>query len=229
MSIKVSSWVWHGDETAELAGNEMILMLALADVADDNGRCRFLADDEDLSYRRLVRKARVSKSTLIRLIAKLRDSGLLEQESKGTKGKPNEFRILVPWAAESGVNLTPKSVDSVSPEPAFGLIADDHSSIERKTVSGASDAFDAFYFAYPRKVGKEAARRAFERAVRRTEAAVILAGARRYAADPNLPEKKYIPHPASWLNAGRWDDEAEVARDGSERPAIAAEDEWMFR
>lgn len=33
MSVKVSSWVWHGDECAELNGNELILMLALADVA----------------------------------------------------------------------------------------------------------------------------------------------------------------------------------------------------
>lgn len=88
--------------------------------------------------------------------------------------------------------------------------------------------FAEFYMAYPRKVGKEAARRAFEKAARSTDPQLIVDGARRYASDPNLPEKRFIPHPASWLNAGRWDDEPEVPRDGVVRESDFAEgDEWM--
>jgi hypothetical protein len=30
---------------------------------------------------------------------------------------------------------------------------------------------------------------------------------RRYAADPNLPDKQFIPLPATWLNGDRWDDD----------------------
>jgi hypothetical protein len=26
------------------------------------------------------------------------------------------------------------------------------------------------------------------------------------AHDPNLPDEQFIPHPATWLNAGGWDD-----------------------
>lgn len=100
MSVKVSSWVWHGDETSDLAGNEMILMLALADVADDNGRCRYLADDDDLSYDGLARKVRVDRRTIERLIPKLRKEGLLSMQ-RGSKSRPNEFTIVVPWAAAS--------------------------------------------------------------------------------------------------------------------------------
>lgn len=105
MSVKVSSWVWHSEECAELAGNEMILLLALADVADDNGRCRFLAEDDDLSYAGLAKKVRVDKRTIERLIPKLRNRGLLAQV-KGTKTRPNEFRVLVPWASESADNVS---------------------------------------------------------------------------------------------------------------------------
>ncbi|MFF2631991.1 hypothetical protein ACFVR6_03820 [Microbacterium sp. NPDC058021] len=92
--------------------------------------------------------------------------------------------------------------------------------------------FAEFYMAYPRKVGKEAARRAFERVARTVDPALVVDGARRYAADPNLPEKQFIPHPASWLNAGRWDDEPEARRTGA-TPAgpstddFAEGDEWM--
>lgn len=125
MSVKVSSWVWHGDETAELAGNEMILLLALADVADDNGRCRYLPEDDALTYDALSCKVRVDRRTIERLIPKLRGRGLLAQ-TKGAKGRPNEFEIRVPWARKSADNLSgnvadsPTAVqDSPTPETTF--------------------------------------------------------------------------------------------------------------
>lgn len=115
MSVKVSSWVWHGDETGGLSGNEMILMLALADVADDNGRCRYLADDDDLSYDGLARKVRVDRRTIERLIPKLRAEGLLSMQ-RGSKSRSNEFTIVVPWASAS----TDKVAGNVSDIPRHG-------------------------------------------------------------------------------------------------------------
>ena len=31
-----------------------------------------------------------------------------------------------------------------------------------------------------------------------------------YAESVKLKDKKYIPHPATWLNQGRWEDEIEI-------------------
>jgi hypothetical protein len=72
-----------------------------------------------------------------------------------------------------------------------------------------SDRFDEFWSLVPRKVGKDKARTKFAAAVRRTgDAQVVIDGMRRFANDPNLPtDKQYIPHPATWLEAGRWEDE----------------------
>lgn len=67
--------------------------------------------------------------------------------------------------------------------------------------------FDAFWELYPRKTGKGAAKRAYWKAASRFSHETILEGARRIASDPNLPEKQFIPHPATWLNEERWDDE----------------------
>ena len=72
-------------------------------------------------------------------------------------------------------------------------------------------AFDEFWEHYPRarRVGKGDARKAFERACKRASTDRIVAGVRRFAADPNLPsgdEVQFIPHPATWLNQDRWDD-----------------------
>lgn len=65
------------------------------------------------------------------------------------------------------------------------------------------DGFAAFWSAYPRKVGKGAARTAFVKALRKASVETILAGLARaeWSADP-----QYIPHPSTWLNAERWDD-----------------------
>lgn len=70
-----------------------------------------------------------------------------------------------------------------------------------------STEFDAFWEHYPRKVGKDEARKRFAAAARKAGAEVIILGAKRLAADPNLPEKNFIPHPSTWLNRGGWDDE----------------------
>jgi len=78
--------------------------------------------------------------------------------------------------------------------------------------------FDEFWAAYPKRVGKDAARKAFTKAIKRASIETILAGARRYASDPNLPEKQFIPDPATWLNAGRWGDEPCPPRTATDRP-----------
>lgn len=67
--------------------------------------------------------------------------------------------------------------------------------------------FEEFWSTYPRRVGKDDAVKAYDKALRRASAAQILLGAHRMANDPNLPEKQFIPHPATWLNRGGWQDE----------------------
>ncbi|WP_330251801.1 hypothetical protein OG874_37665 [Nocardia sp. NBC_00565] len=67
--------------------------------------------------------------------------------------------------------------------------------------------FVEFWAAYPRRTDKGGARKAYAKAITRTDSSAILDGARRFAADPNLPEPQFIPHPATWLNGERWTDE----------------------
>ena len=73
--------------------------------------------------------------------------------------------------------------------------------------------FSNFYAAYPRHVGRRAAERAFAAALKRAPAGTIIAGAKRLADDPNLPEPTFIPYPATWLNRDGWEDEPLPARD----------------
>jgi len=68
------------------------------------------------------------------------------------------------------------------------------------------EGFDRFWDLYPRKAGKQEARRAFDRALKVATLEEILLGAQRYAADPNR-QPQFTAHPTTWLNQGRWSDE----------------------
>lgn len=86
----------------------------------------------------------------------------------------------------------------------------------RKRASESADdqsAFAAFWNAYPRKVAKGAARKAWDKAIKAgAEPADVVLGARRYATDPrrNDSDIRYTAHPATWLNSERWADEPEA-------------------
>ena len=69
------------------------------------------------------------------------------------------------------------------------------------------DAFDLFWEAYPRKVGKADARKAFKKAKAPLE--TILSAIERQKQSEQWQKNggQYIPNPSTWLNQGRWDDE----------------------
>lgn len=72
--------------------------------------------------------------------------------------------------------------------------------------------FDEFWKAYPRKVGKIAAERAYAKALTAGhDPALIIEGARFYAMERKLQDPQYTKHPATWLNAGCWQDEPDPA------------------
>lgn len=113
-------------------------------------------------------------------------------------------------------------IDRAEIDKAASTAQSKHSASELALVESRdllAAAFQAFYSAYPRKVGREGAERAFAKAAKRTGSfQVIIDGARRLAADPNLPsgkDRNFIPHPTTWLNQGRWDDEPLPPRAGA--------------
>jgi hypothetical protein len=66
--------------------------------------------------------------------------------------------------------------------------------------------FDQFWQAYPRRIGKIAARKAFDKAIKNGATLTqLLAGIGLYLQ--YKPVYADYCHPASWLNAGRWMDE----------------------
>jgi hypothetical protein len=81
-----------------------------------------------------------------------------------------------------------------------------------RTVHEFPPGFAEFWAAYPRKVAKDAAAKAFaKRKVSAGLLAVILKAVSEQSAWDSWKRDggQYIPHPATWLNDGRWQDERE--------------------
>jgi hypothetical protein len=79
-------------------------------------------------------------------------------------------------------------------------------------------AFEALWLVYDRKTGKLPARKAYERALRKTSAGTIHESARRFIAQQKSrgSHPTYTPHLATWLNQARYDDE--LPGDASAQP-----------
>lgn len=77
-------------------------------------------------------------------------------------------------------------------------------------ASALDRRFAAFWAAYPKKVGKQDALRAFARLkVGEDQLAAMLAAIEQQRASPQWAKDggQYIPNPATWLRQGRWEDE----------------------
>ena len=139
---------------------------------------------------------------------------------------PNGGQCPPSLDSQTGVVLTPSPSPSPSPSPtpddrSFAFDTSDSAqtvptSVEKKPRSGRVNGtdlrqrFDAFWASYPRKIGKDAAWRAWQQRRPDTDltAAILAAVAWQVRQDNWLREGgRFIPNPATWLKAGRWQDE----------------------
>jgi hypothetical protein len=82
-------------------------------------------------------------------------------------------------------------------------------------------SFDKFYALYPRKQGRRAAEKSYQRLTSQEQQDAL-------EALPNhieywklkQTEKDFIPHPATWLNQGRWEDELDMEVKKNKKPDL---------
>lgn len=233
MSIRVTTAVWaHAPKT--LSATARLVLLALADSANDNAVCW-------PSVPGLADRVGTSERAVQRALGELDRTGQIQREPR--PGRNTLYRVTpdasvtpadmapvtpVSPSGEAGITppLTPASpggeasVTRTVTQPSIQPSENRQTSREVATldIPAAADtgrnAYDIglprfvdFWDAYPRKVGKAAARKAYRTAINRAGPDAVVDGAVRLSADPNLPEQQYIPHPATWLNRDGWDDE----------------------
>lgn len=83
-------------------------------------------------------------------------------------------------------------------------------------ADGGEDDFEVFWAAYPRKVGKKDAKRAFAKAVMPISILLEALEKQKRSQQWTKDNGQYIPYPATWLNGRRWEDETQsetIAKD----------------
>jgi uncharacterized protein YdaU (DUF1376 family) len=106
----------------------------------------------------------------------------------------------------------PEITQTVSEKNPNLTLANSHKPITNtpKAPKGADVRFDAFWRAYPNRVGKDAARSAFDkRKVDDDLLALMLSAITAQAKSEKWTKDggQFIPNPATWLNQGRWMDD----------------------
>lgn len=197
MSIKWMTWVW---QESPYSGERLLLHLALADYASDEGICF-------PSHHTLARKARCSTSWVSQTMRQMvKDELIVVVERAGNgRGKVGRYR-LIKGSTESdlsddiGVTATPNRSHSDT---------SDTYSLNRHEPS---NTFEQLWKAYPKKVAKAAAQRAFDRLMKQPDPPsidMLIKAVERYAL--NIRDLQFCAHLATWLNSERWTDEQQVA------------------
>jgi len=131
MSVKATTWAWY-DSKAE--GADLLVLLALADFADETGRCFG-------SWGTMQRKTKLARSTIARCIKRLEASGELTviEGAKTLNGRnlATVWQLPVKGGCqnETGLNVTlPPSDSDTTPRPILTLPPPDSDTPTYKNV-----------------------------------------------------------------------------------------------
>jgi hypothetical protein len=91
-----------------------------------------------------------------------------------------------------------------SSAPSYGSRSMEHGAGPRDADEPAKPTFEDFYAAYPRHEARRKAEQAWRAAIKRASPETIMAG---LASFRFSEDRRFVPLPASWLNADRWADQ----------------------
>lgn len=130
------------------------------------------------------------------------------------KSGPPPVRKTVQLNLDTNLNLDKRLLSDSIERPADGpeILEGQTSALE--VLEDAEAQWVSFWDAYPRKAGKKAARKAWDRAIKDEDPSRLIAGALAYREDPNRDDA-YTKHPTTWITAGCWDDPPLPARRGN--------------
>lgn len=185
-------------------GRARLVLLAIADHQGEIGAWPSIST--------LARMVNASERSVQRDIQHLQSIGELKVEVQNaptrSQYKSNLYWVNLPSVATGVTNATAGVTESASGVTAGGV----QTLIEplpkvNLTHAQNEKLFDEFWNAYPRKLDKAKAFRAFKSALKRATFEDILAGVIAYRNDPRR-DPDFTKYPATWLNNDAWENAA---------------------
>jgi hypothetical protein len=215
---------WTSEDIARLDWHDRLIFIGLWSYVDDNGVGR---DVEPLITAALFPLDDSFSEASLRVhgaLKRLHAGGQISRYEVDGKpflhvstfsthqkiNRPSGDRYPLPTCGNARLT-EPSLSDSLSPHADFPL-GEGEKGRRGEVLSPSSadaaedepDPFDEFWAAYPRKVEKADARRAWTKALKKTSASEIIDAVQAY---PFGDDPKYVKHAATWLNKECWADE----------------------
>lgn len=151
----------------------------------------------------LAERLHCSKASVDRAAQELVDSGAM------TKQQRHNSSVVYTLQVSSPLHRGVLTGDEGGSAPVMtGVLTGDDLTIttelEPQEPELLNKGFATFWAIYPKKDDKPLAKRSFEKALKRANLDVIVAGAERYRDDPNR-EQLFTKNPSTWLNADAWE------------------------
>lgn len=178
----------------------------------------------------IASEARCSERKVRDALAELESLGVVERVKRGAKGggrRTDAYRLMdrplgadeetipAPDAGNGGFPAREEGVSGTSEQTIPYIEIDRAGEIEKAVQPAVAPlGFDQWWQAYPLKKDKGVARRAWAKAIKKTDAATLIAAAIQYRNDPNRDEG-FTKYPASWLNAEAWENGPLPQRSGA--------------
>ena len=168
------------------------------------------ADGYELTYSQIERQTTLGRYAINQAAKFLIGKGWLAWEQK--QGPDGRY-LAKTWIIKDPNIDKPSTDDSDAESFHYGTI-NGHKEEQllekntlRETHSKTESLFNEFWNAYPRKLDKAKAFRAFKSALKRAKFEDILAGVIAYRNDPKR-DPDYTKYPATWLNNDAWENAA---------------------
>lgn len=201
------------------------VLIELAIECDDNGWI-YIAPDEPYSPKQIGKEIGIHRKDVAERFLNYLESPLklIQKSDKGILLLSFVDRNFISDVSTSRVKkYREKQKTETANETLhqrFGNVSEtdqnrtDTEHIKKPPISpkGGDNGFDKFWSAYPKKKGKKEALRAWQRARDKPNIDKILASIGRQCLSHDWTKSggQYIPHPATWINQGRWDDEVDA-------------------
>jgi Helix-turn-helix domain len=235
--------VWKGGPSDR---SQRLLLLALADSADDEGFCW-------PGTALLAGKVSMSVRTVLRALKSLENDGWIRINRKAHHRKGNTYEINLDKLGDkkshdklsrdkTGMSQVTKRAESGDktgnpPHPLIGrtiknhqepsLLVEDGFTLDgspkaKASVRFTADEIEMIYRDYPKKVKKQKALEAIKKALKAIDdpdpVRYLLASVREFADSPAGKKGNFTPHPASWFNDKQWlDDRSQWQGQGEDK------------
>lgn len=204
-----------------------VVLLALADYADDDNACW-------PKMQTLAQKSSMSERSVRTRVRQLEEDGLIatEKRERDDGSQTSNRYVLVGMTPRQNLPAPPAN----SCRPPRQTVAALEPSLEpslNTLPNPSQEAFEKAWLSWPRKTKKQAANKAWAKAVVEYKKSIVagsdspheglLDTVTRYGdAYGRTTDEKYVPHLSSWLNGARWTDPMPGQPSTPERKASSA-------